>query len=584
MFKMKKMLYGFLLTASVGLAASCCSSSSSSSSSSCSSSSDCSNDCSDPISKNLWQPHAFSGYSSTNLIQMKDAYDKEMEQGDEDPVFYLSTAGQYMQSFSGGCKGLGAMPFWSGTNKMTLGNNDGLSDVDLYQFGMGQVATTVVDGVTVAEQGFIALNPKVQHAGVDFMFNYMQHKVGRGVVAKIDLPLGAMRITPTLCEQPATLTNEADLNWTPPYPAVANRPQTLSAAFAGGSLNGSELQSQVLHPVALYKGRIAGSCCSQTAVRLADLSFTLGYNVVNEDRGFLMIGLKTTCPTGNVPTGNYALEPIFGRAGHWGLGGELSASYKCYESECGGNMTLWAQGEVLHLFSGRKPSFRSFDLKQNGKGSKYMLLQYYAAGNPATGNPTGRVASFITQAVNVTTFPVISKFDVEGSFALMLDWDKNNWNAGIGAEVWGRSAESLSVDLCGSVAAGMVNLNDYAVLGRQISQDNANNNILLNYCEPLARINKSQDVYFSTTGAPEGIVDARDADNRIPAKITEALDVCGAAAPRAVTGKVFGEMGYTWREHCHNPNLSLFGGAEFAAHSSNMINLWSVGLKGSFVF
>lgn len=562
MLKMKKILYSFLFATAAGAVAS--------------SSDSCSSDCGSSISQNLWQPHAFSAYSSVNLIQMKDAYDKQMEQDDKDPVFYFSAAGQYMQSFGNACK-LGAMPFWSGSNVMTIGNNNGESDVDAYQFGMGDVQVNN----DIVQQGTIKLSPNVQHTGVDMMFYYMQHKVGRGIVAKVDAPLGAMRIQSNLCENPALLTDTADLAWTPPYPAVANRPQTLTAAFQGGSLNSGELLSEVLHPVALYKGRI--SCCPLTAVRLADLSFTFGYNFVNEERGFLMVGFKTTCPTGNVPTGNFIFEPVFGRAGHWGVGGELSASVKVFENDCS-KLSLWAQGEVLHLFNGRTPNFRSFDLKLNGKGSKYMLLQYYAAQNPdANTNPTGRVGSFITQAINVTTFPVKSNFGVEGSFALMLDYETNNWNAGIGGEVWGRTAECLSIDFCNALNYGMVNLNDYAVLGRQISRNNVTNTDL-SYCEPLATINKSQDVVLRAGDYTDTIKDARLAQNRIPADVTEALDVCGAAAPRAVTGKVFGEVGYTWREHCHNPNLSLFGGAEFTDAKSNMINLWSVGLKGSFVF
>lgn len=564
MLKIKKRLFSLLFSVSVFAVASDNSNSS------------CSSDCGPKTSQNLWQPHAFSGYSSVNLIQMKEAYDKDLfeNESEKDPVFYFTTAGQYMQSFGNSCK-LGAMPFWSGTNTMTIGTNNGESDVDAYQFGMGEVTTP----------GSITLSPNVQQFGADMMFYYMQHKIGRGIVFKVDAPLGGMRIQSNLCEEAALLSNEADLEWTPPYPAVANRPQTLTAAFQGGSFSGGELLSQVLHPIALYKGRI--SCCPLTAVRLADLSFTFGYNVVNEERGFLMFGFKTTCPTGNVPTGNFVFEPVFGRAGHWGVGGEMSASVNVFENDCS-KLSVWAQGEVLHLMSGRTPSFRSFDLKMNGKGSKYMLLQYYAAENPnlaaTPANPTGRVGSFITQAINVTTFPVISTFGVEGSFALMLDYQTNNWNAGIGGEVWGRTAECLSIDTCNSINYGMVNLNDYAVLGRQISKNNVSGDVV-SYCQPLATINTSVAAQTTLTNTdPTNVKDARISTNRIPGNVEEALDVCGAAAPSSVTGKLFGEVGYTWKEHCHNPNLSLFGGAEFTNAKSNMINLWSVGLKGSFVF
>lgn len=559
MLKIKKRLISLLFTVSAFSVASADSSNS------------CSADCGARTSQNLWQSRAFSSYSSVNLIQMKDAYDKELfsDECEKNPIFYFTTAGQYMQSFGKDC-GLGAVPFWSGTNTMTIGTNDGESNVDAYQFGMGDVVTP----------GAITLSPNVQQYGADLMFYYMQHKVGRGFVAKVDAPVGAMKIQSNLCEEAAELSNEADIYWTPPYPAVANRPQTLTAAFQGGAIAGGSVLSQVLHPVALYKGRISNTALS--VVRLADLSFTFGYNFVNQDRGFLMFGLKTTCPTGNVPTGNFVFEPMFGRAGHWGVGLEMSASMNCYENDCH-KLSVWAQGELLHLMNGRTPNFRSFDLKQNGKGSKYMLLQYYAAENPDTENPTGRVGSFITQAVNVTTFPVVSNFGAEGSFAVMLNYETGNWNGGLGVEVWGRTVENLSIDLCNTINYGMVNLNDYAVLGRQISKNN-DTDTELSYCEPLATISKSQDVVTTTDGYTNLIKDARVSTNRIPSNVEDALDICGAAAPQAVSGKLFGECGYVWKNYCHNPNLSLFGGLEFTNAKSNMINLWSLGLKGSFTF
>lgn len=530
-----------------------------------------------PSSQNLWQPHAFSAYSSTNLIQIKDAYTKACQgQESKERLMYLTFLGEYKQSF--GCKNLGSLPFWgaTGDNTMTIGTNDGLSDVDAYQFGMGDVSTP----------GSITLTPNIQHFGVDTQWYFMQHKSGRGIVAKIDAPLGAMRITTKLKENPADLTNTPDTEWTPPYPALPNRPQTLSAAFQGGTFNESALQSQVLYPVTLYKGKIAG-CCSQTAIRLADLGLTLGYNFINDDRAMFMLGAKVSCPTGNVPTGNYALEPIFGRAGHWGVGGEMTTSYRAWQND-NSELRLWAQGELLHLTSGRKPSFRSFDLALNGKGSKYLLVQYYAAGNPdldaTPANPTGRFGSFITQAVNVTTFPVLSTIAVEGSFALMLDYTKNNWNLGLGGQVWGRSQESLAIDYCNAIAYGMVNLNDYAVLGRQISENN-DTDTTLTYCEPLAKINASVARQTTSTNAyPEQVKDARIATNRIPANLDEALDICGAQAARAITGQIFGEFGYSWNDDVHTPNISIFGSAEFSDQKSAMVNLWSVGIKTSLTF
>ncbi len=48
----------------------------------------------------------------------------------------------------------------------------------------------------------------------------------------------------------------------------------------------------------------------------------------------------------------------------------IDSRYQNYLNFC------W-QAELLHLIPGRSFNFRSFDLKKNGPGSKYLLLQNY---------------------------------------------------------------------------------------------------------------------------------------------------------------------------------------------------------------
>src|SRR5690606_8910390 len=107
-----------------------------------------------------------------------------------------------------------------------------------------------------------------------------------------------------------------------------------------------------------------------------------------------------------------------------------------------------------------------------------------------------------------------------------------------------------SIDDCNLVKQFSANLNDFAVLGRQVSEDDrsiSNNDsvLVLHLCEPAARINRSEDRVIGVgvptapltypTSLPAGVKDARLAANRIPANINEALDINGAAAGRAMT-------------------------------------------------
>ncbi|MBP6892735.1 hypothetical protein KBB68_04125 [Candidatus Babeliales bacterium] len=589
----------------------------------CSVSQDCSSSCSsEPCSssKNTWFPRAFSSDASREITLEKTVFQNESDHRDEwNGTFSFAT--QYMQNFGAkcnNCKNLGSLPFWgaNGTNSMTYGNNDGRADIDAYNFGLGNVSVDS-DGIG----GTISINPNVTQVGTDFMLYFVHKKDEHGMYFKIHAPLGAISVNPqmtvtgegavdTSAFSAATITNPTNITYNTNYPSLANRPQTLASAFAGGlgddkSLNGlrTPYQGQLLY------GKIA--TCKQTEIRLADLSFVLGYNVLANEKGFFGLGFKTTCPTGNVPSAQYMLEPIMGRGGNWGVGADIMGHYKAWENDTKTKYCdIWFQGEVLHLLPGRT-GLRSFDLLANGKGSKYILLQHYHQDNIVTG--TQYVAGSLTQAINVTTLPVYSKFSVEGAAALMLDYHCNNWNLAVSGEFWGRTKETLSIDICSAIQLGRENLNHYAVVGRQASAFNVITNTTLAgvagtgvgavlavtpLAQPAATINNSLTTNslasanananvlptFNLPATSTGLVDGSDPANRIPEDLNEALDICGAAAAKAFTGKVFAQFGYTWNDARYTPNLSFIGSAEFTNATNNAVQMWSAGLQGSINF
>lgn len=550
----------------------------------------CAKDCEDPKSQNLWQPHAFSNYASREILLMKDI-DLDV---DKEWVTRFGFATEYMQSFNNdSCNGLGALPFWSGTNKMTIGDNSGDYDLDAYQFGMGNLLLN--DDEAIVKSGSITLAPNIQHVGTEFMWYLVQNQDKPGLYAKLKLPIGAMIVNTKLCEDPAVLAG-TNAYWvegvgTPPIisTGIAGFPPALYYTSLTEALAGGTSQQ---HPVYKY-GKF--NCCNHTTIRLGDMTAAMGANFVVNDKGHFGVGIKVSAPTGNVPTAEYALEPIFGRAGHWGLGGEITGHYKhCMEKE-GCYWTAWVQGEVMHLFQGRRPSYRSFDLLANGAGSKYLLLQHYTYNGAGTAfvpgirsvEQTGAVyvAGDYQPAINLTTLPVKSTFSLEGNFAFMFDFHHNNMNFALGGEFWGRSKECLKIDTCNipSDCCGTdYNLNDWAVVGRQIGGIQVDDDVFRYWCEPAAKINESLALYTGAADArPEGIQDATVAANRIPAAFDEALDIAGAAAHRVFTGKVLAELGYTWTDHKYVPHVGVFGGAEFAATSSRFPRLWSVGIVGT---
>jgi hypothetical protein len=435
------------------------------------------------------------------------------------------------------------------------------------------------------------------------MLYFVHKKDEHGMYFKVHAPIGAISVDPQMTDTSERLdvnafaqnTTTTPVTYNTAYPSLVNRSENVGSALAGGvGSNGTLDGNNAPYQIQLLYGKIATD--KRTEIRLADLSFVLGYNVLANEKGFLGFGFKTTCPTGNVPTAQYALEPIFGRGGVWGVGADVMGHYKAWENDAKSKyLDVWLQGEVLHLLPGRIGR-RSFDLLANGKGSKYILLEHFHQNGDGSYS-----AGSLTQAINVTTLPVYSKFSVEGSAALMFDYHHNNWNLAVSGEFWGRTKETLSIDMTGSIDLGKENLNNYAVVGRQASSIHmlsingvaASNDVALviPLVEPAATINTAQNAIqlvgatptFPTT-YPTGLVDGRVSTNRIPEDLSEALDICGAAAAKAFTGKVFAQFGYTWNDARYTPNLSFIGSAEFTNATNNAVQMWSAGLQGSINF
>lgn len=560
-------------------------------------------------SRNTYLPRAFSSYSMHEVLHNENLVSLNHEK--EDHQAYFAFTMEYMQNFGAKCgscrSNLGALPFWSGTNSMTIGNNDGRADVDAYQFGLGDVKVDA-DGIA----GRVFLCPKVQQIGSDFMFYYTYANNRPSMYFKFHAPLGAMMIDPQLSEGPAAEPNDdlsfhqhtaapsgtdIDFQFTK-YPSPGRRYKSIVHAWIGGSGASDSIDGSSSRPLRLSKGRF--SVARRTEIRMADLSFSLGYNFLVKDNGFLSAGFKFTCPTGNAPRNDFALEPIFGRGGAWGVGGEVSGYYKLWQ-HCRNDskyLDMTVQGEVLHLVPGKKINYRSFDLKQNGPGSKYLIVQHYQdVYFKNSSNIMEQISSpgALEQVINITTLPVISKIGVEGSLAALFKYHHDNWSVGLGGEVWGRSQEKLSIDIYSATVLRLADLNHYAVLGRQLSAysiDGQAADLNTYYCEPLARINKSQDPVIlvgtpptvtAPATLPDGIADARISTNRIPATFDDALDICGAQAPSVVTGKLFAELEHTWKNCHYAPSIGIVGGIEFANNNS-VPWMWSAGLQGHLRF
>lgn len=510
--------------------------------------------------QNLFQPHAFSASMGREVLVGKHAWTPTAnEEGWHGQV---GVAGEYQKTFkrkcneiSSCCDNLGSLPFWAAdnSNQMTVGDNLGGYDLDAYQIGMGPVTTS----------GTMSLNPVVYQAGADFFLYVGAHKTERGFFIKAHGPVGVIGINPRFQWSEEVLPVE--------YPQGGIDVCTNTAGVAAPN---ADLGAAFMNPKSSgYLERMAFgliNCNRTSCAKFGDPEFTVGYNVFADENKHVGIGVRFAAPTGNKAEGVFMLEPIFGRNGHWAAGVEFIGHWMCLQSDTDDKyLNIMFDSSLMHLFKSKH--MRSFDLKQNGPGSKYMLLTKYAGTTPQ---------NKVLNAVNITTIGVSSSFAVEGNFALVLDFHWCNWSLAVGYEGWGRTCEQLCVDCA---CPGAIDYNDYAVLGRQRVDQTCLALGAVNLSEPAATIGTSQPASLTPTAT---LLDASIAANRIPSNVYDALDINGQIARSVYTSKPFVQVQYTWRDTDYNPYLGAYGGAEIpnGKIKNSVVKLWHVGVQGGIAF
>ena len=510
-------------------------------------------------SKNLFLQRAFSANIARELLM-----EGHVTSTDFDGFYsFFSATGAYQHSWNqSDDKGIGAFPFWSGTNVMTVGINDGVSDLNAYQFGLGNVSTL----------GSITLNPIVYQGGSDFLLYFGASINDPGMFIKLKAPLAIIGINPQLTEIPAT----AAVN----YPAGAlqvststiNDPATsMTQAFRGSLLDGQASNGSDFLPMKF--GLIDG--VQKSGAQFGDIEMTLGYNFIcNEDYVF-GLGLRASAPSANKPDGIYMLEPILGRGGSWGVGAYVDGKAKLWENHTNQSLHFNLMATILHLMKTTN-SIRSYDLTANGKGSKYLLVADYNG---------GVYQENIQNLINFSTLPTSSSLTAEGNVAISLSYISNGWAADFGYEFWARTGETLTI-------TGAFPENRYAILGNQGVGETA----LLptpapatnsNACQPLARINLSAPasttvVTATTVTAQDSVVLATLPANRISGN--SAFDVAAAQQASASTSKLFAKGSYAWLDCHYSPHLGVAGEFEISTAANNALPQWSVALIGGLYF
>jgi len=508
-------------------------------------------------SKGFLQPRASSANIAREMLMEAGA----QQQSSGSWYGKFSATGFYQRYWSpnNNINELGAFPFWSGTNVMTVGSNTQasststtLAHIDAYQFGMGPVTP----GQTAST---IKLDPIVYQAGSDFLLIIGASTIESSFYAKAKVPLAVYNIDYQLTEEypltsslyPAGTLNDSGAAVTQPATSMLQAFTGFKHEELSGSGDFSPMVFGLINDV------------TTTVIKFGDVELTAGYNFITKKNDSWTLAVRMSCPTGNKASGVYMIEPIVGRGGNYGLGGYAAGNFCVWEGNDNDRLTFKFMGEIMHLFT--TDTMRSYDLISSGQGSRYLLVANYLH---------GVYQSEIQNLINYTTLSSNSTFGAEADIAIAFNYAYHGWVFDLGYEFYGRSAETLEI-------TGDFSDQTFAILGRQgvaLSTDGITPTTL---CQPSATIGSSvarQDV----AGVPSAlVVNAITVTNRIA---FYDLDSQAAQQSKYLTSKLCTKIAFEWEQIDNLPFIGIIGEFEYSNSSNNCLPQWSLAVVGGASF
>lgn len=217
----------------------------------------------------------------------------------------------------------------------------------------------------------------------------------------------------------------------------------VTTAFKGTSIFG-DMQDSI---------RFGKIDCQQKATGIADIHARLGWNFKNEEDYKLGAALILGVPAGTRVRSEYLFEPKIGNNHHWELGLDFHGWWKCWESEDQtDNCRLWTSVDISHLFNATQR--RSFDLKNNGCGSRYMLLSIFDESRddmlkiPEDSTPVYQYTGHLVPAINQTTLYCQVSIALQADMIFGFAYENKSWLVEGGYNFWIRSKEAISKRDC----------------------------------------------------------------------------------------------------------------------------------------
>jgi len=453
----------------------------------------------------------------------------------------------------------------------------------------------------------VQFNPVIENFVFDFNAFWGLDVVLPGLYIRLDMPIIHTRWDLKLCE---TVNNPG----TDFHPAGYMGPVRLERNML------AENVQQAFHGVTfgdvcdpLRYGKICGA---QSTTDLGEMYVTLGWNYVEHTWWHAGVSLRTAIKTCSQSKAEYLFEPVAGNGGHWGLGAGFTGHIDCWEN---GNhkVALYGDLNIDHLFTAKQK--RSYDLKNNGNGSRYMLIEQLRA--PTYDLVVGGVPAqlqyqgCLMPAINQTTFDTRISIAAQLDCVLKLAYQYRGWEIDLGYNVYYRSAESCDgrVTLPSNTFALK---GDAQLYGFDLGSDKRTP---VNATQSQATLHAGQGATnfvgvgpFANNNADNaagaedssladflqltiedaaalGVIEVQINGSNPPILLSDNdINGCSALLPKAFSNKFFVNVTRMWEEcPCITPYIAAGASAEFAAtraQENSAASEWALWIKGGFSY
>jgi len=466
-------------------------------------------------------------------------------------------------------------------------------------------------GLAPDYKSLLCFEPKIGNFVLDLNFYFGLDHVVNGLYVRLNAPITQTTWDLNMLEfiknqgvasYPAGYMSEVGI----PNSSLVTGPVKNSAATF---LRGIETFGDMSEPLAY--GKIFQR---QIENRIAELRGVVGYNWTG-DAYHAGLNFRVSAPTGTRPEGEFLFEPIVGNGKHWEVGGGVTAHYDVWSCpEQVSDIGLYFDANVVHLCNASQK--RSFDLINNGFGSRYMLVQemanssnnlFLGLGGPAS---TYQYRGFLAPAINYTTLNIRTSFGVQADLALTCAYHRRGLSVDFGYNFFGRSAEKLQcrelfpsnlyalkgdAQLYGFDAVAPSTIVPLAATQSgatlQAGQRGGNANFANNNIDsPINAADSARLLKQLTTAdaATFGITQTNVNTSNPSVLLQDSdIDTCGALLPGTFCQGLFFHISHVWRdeEDIWKPFLGVGGEVEWAnGDAPSTCSQWEIWLKGGIGF